>query len=143
MESVQGNKVKIQASVNANVEKVWKLWNAPEHITQWNSASPEWHTPKAENDLREGGQFTFRMEAKDGSYGFDFGGTYDKVIPNKAISYALEDGRRVDISFEDKGGGTEITEVFDAESENSVEMQRAGWQAILDNFKKYAESVDA
>ncbi len=111
-----------------------------EHIIHWNNASDDWHTPKAENDLREGGTFTSRMEAKDGSMGFDFGGTYTKVVLNKTIEYAMSDGRKVSIVFDSRGGHTHITETFDPESENSREMQQQGWQAIIDNFKKYAES---
>jgi uncharacterized protein YndB with AHSA1/START domain len=131
--------ITIAATVNAPVEVVWEYWTGPEHITQWNSASPEWHTPKAENDLRVGGKFLSRMEAKDGSFGFDFGGTYDEVIPNKLIAYTLGDGRKVKIAFTDEDEETKIVTVFEAENQNSIEMQKGGWQAILDNFKKYTE----
>ena len=106
---------------------------------QWNSASPDWHTPRAENDLRTGGKFSSRMEAKDGSFGFDFGGTYDEVRPHEYIAYTLGDGRRVSITFTSNGNETHISETFEAESMNPVEMQRNGWQAIMDNFRKYAE----
>ena len=132
--------ITIKANVNAPVDKVWKLWTTPSDIMQWNTASDDWHTPHAENDLRIGGQFLARMEAKDGSFGFDFGGTYEEVIPNQKIIYVLGDGRRVDVTFEGNGNQTKVTETFDPESENSIELQRNGWQAILDNFKKYAES---
>ena len=142
MEPTAKPRITIHTTVNAPVEKVWKLWNTPEHVTQWNTASPDWHTPKAENDLREGGNFSYRMEAKDGSFGFDFGGTYDVVKEAEQLAYTLEDGRRVEVSFVDNGGHTEVTEVFEAEAENSIELQRSGWQAILDNFKKYAESAN-
>ncbi len=132
--------ITVDVTVQAPVAKTWKYLTEPEHITQWNNASDDWHTPSATNDLREGGKFTCRMEAKDGSAGFDFGGTYSKVIPLKHIAYTMDDGRTVMVQFEDRGGETHITEAFDAESENPVEMQREGWQAILDNFKKYTES---
>jgi uncharacterized protein YndB with AHSA1/START domain len=131
--------ITIKANVNAPVEKVWKLWNTPSDITQWNAASDDWHTTRAENELWVGGKLSARMEAKDGSFGFDFGGIYDEVIPNKKLTYTLGDGRKVDVTFEGNGQQTNVIETFDAESENSIEMQRNGWQAILDNFKKYAE----
>ncbi|WP_323756555.1 SRPBCC family protein [Roseivirga sp.] len=132
-------KITINATVNAPIDKVWNFWGAPEHITQWCMASDDWHAPSAENDLRTGGKFSTRMEAKDGSFGFDFGGVYDEVIKHKLIVYTMEDGRMVKITFEEKEGVTEIIEIFDVESENPVEMQRDGWQAILNNFKSYAE----
>ena len=132
--------IAIETTVVAPVEKVWKLWTAPEHIKKWNNANEEWHTPKAENDLRVGGRFVARMEAKDGSMGFDFGGTYDEVKPRELISYTLDDGRKVAITFSSEENATRITETFEAENANPIEMQRVGWQAILDNFKRYAES---
>lgn len=134
------NTITIETNVNAPVEKVWEFWSSPEHITKWNTASDDWHTPHAENDLRAGGKFSARMEAKDGSFGFDFGGVYDEVKTNELISYTLGDGRKVSITFTDEGTSTKITESFEAETQNSVEMQRGGWQAILDNFKKYTEA---
>lgn len=130
----------IEAIVNAPVEKVFDFWTKPEHIVNWSSASDDWHTPTAENDLRKGGKFSSRMEAKDGSMGFDFGGVYDEVIQNKYIEYTLGDGRKVKINFNPKGDNTEITESFEAEKTNPLEMQKSGWQAILNNFKKYAEA---
>lgn len=133
-------KITIEATVKAPVEKVWKLWSNPEDIKQWNSASDDWHTPKAENDLRKGGSFSSRMEAKDGSFGFDFGGVYSEVITHKLIAYTMGDGRKVEVAFTGNGSETKILETFEAESENPVDMQRTGWQAILDNFKKYAEA---
>ncbi|KYG72169.1 uncharacterized protein YndB with AHSA1/START domain [Roseivirga ehrenbergii] len=133
-------KITIKATVNAPIAKVWNFWGAPEHITQWCQASDDWHAPSAENDLRTGGKFTTRMEAKDGSFGFDFGGIYGEVIEHQLIAYTMEDGRTVKITFEEKEGVTEIIETFDPESENPVEMQRDGWQAILDNFKAYTET---
>lgn len=132
--------ITVATTVNAPVEKVWKLWSEPSHITQWCTATDEWHTPNATNDLRTGGQFNTRMEAKDGSMGFDFGGTYSDVTLHKHIAYEMDDGRKVDITFESNGDTTTVTESFDAENENPVEMQKGGWQAILDNFKKYVES---
>lgn len=132
--------VTIEATVNAPVDKIWKYWTDPNHITKWNAASDDWHSPRAENDVRVGGRFTIRMEAKDGSFGFDFEGTYDKVVPNKQITYTLGDGRNVDTTFTPEGRTTRIVTQFDAESENPVAMQRDGWQAILNNFKKYTEA---
>lgn len=139
METSQPTKVTVQAVIQAPVEKVWTYWTAPEHITKWNQASDEWHAPRAENDLREGGKFLTRMEAKDGSMGFDFTGTYDIVNQHEQISYTMEDGRKVDITFIDQGNATQVVETFDAESTHSVEQQQAGWQAIMDNFKTYTE----
>lgn len=133
-------KITVETSVKAPIEKVWNVWTTPEHIMQWNNASPDWHTPKAENDLRKGGKFVSRMEAKDGSFGFEFWGIYDEVDHLALISYTMGDGRKAEVSFSAEGNQTKITETFEAESENPIEMQKAGWQAILDNFKKYAES---
>jgi uncharacterized protein YndB with AHSA1/START domain len=133
-------KITIKTSIQAPVEKVWECWTDPKHIIQWNSASEDWHTPKAENDLRVGGRFSSRMEAKDGSTGFDFGGTYDIIRPNELISYTLDDDRKVTVAFSSKGKETKINETFEAENENPIDMQRIGWQAILDNFKTYTES---
>jgi len=133
--------VTIEAIVDAPLEKVWDFWSAPKHIMQWNSASPDWHTPRAENDLRKGGSFSSRMEAKDGSFGFDFGGVYDEVIDNQLIEYTMGDGRKVSVHFTKmEDGSTHVMESFEAESQNPVDMQRQGWQSILDNFKKYVES---
>lgn len=139
METNNKAKVTVQAVIQAPVEKVWTYWTEPVHITKWNQASEVWHAPKAENDLRIGGTFVTRMEAKDGSMGFDFGGTYDVVKQHEAIGYTMEDGRRVDIAFVDKGSETEVIETFDLESTHSAEMQQAGWQAIMDHFKAYTE----
>jgi uncharacterized protein YndB with AHSA1/START domain len=132
--------ITVETIVNAPVEKVWNYWNAPEHITKWCQASDDWHAPFAENDARTGGKFKTRMEAKDGSMGFDFGGVYSNVEPNKVIEYAMDDGRKVKVEFADQAGRTKVTETFDPESTNPVEMQRGGWQAILDNFRKYTEA---
>lgn len=140
MEASSPVKITVRETINATPEKVWEFWTKPEHITQWNSASDEWHTPMAENDLRAGGQFKSRMEAKDGSMGFDFGGVYDEVVPHQLITYTIGDGRKVRVTFANNGMETEVEETFDAENQNPAEMQQAGWQAILNNFKKYAES---
>ena len=128
-------------TINAPIEMVWDFWTTPTHITQWNNASDDWHTPHAENDLQVGGKFLSRMEAKDGSFGFNFIGTYDEVEENKAIVYTLEDGRKVKVNFVDERNVTKVIESFEAEDENSVELQQGGWQAILDNFKKYVEKT--
>ncbi|QQR55504.1 SRPBCC family protein [Candidatus Peregrinibacteria bacterium] len=132
--------ITIQATVNAPVEKVWDMWTQPEHITKWNAASDDWHTPSATNDLRVGGKFTSRMEAKDGSMGFDFWGIYDEVKPNELLASTMGDGRSLKVSFTAKEGQTEVVETFEAESENSENMQKDGWQSILNNFKNYVES---
>ena len=132
--------ITVEATVQAPVEKVWQYWTGPEHITKWNNASDDWHTTKAENDLRAGGKFSSRMEAKDGSMGFDFWGIYDDVKPNELITNTMGDGRKMSVHFKGEGDATKVTETFEAEDEHSIEMQRGGWQAILDNFKKYTES---
>lgn len=131
--------VTIQTTVNCPVEEVWEKWTSPEYVTRWNAASDDWHTPRAENDLKVGGKFTYRMEAKDGSFGFDFWGTYTAIIPHELIEITLGDERKVKIVFLVEKNATKIIESFEAEEENSVELQRNGWQAILDNFKKVVE----
>ena len=140
METVKKEKITVEASVNAPLEKVWDYWTGPEHITNWYNASDDWHAPHAENDPRTGGKFLTRMAAKDGSVSFDFIGVYDKVINHERISYTLEDGRKVEILFSGNGKESKVTETFEAESENTLELQKSGWQAILDNFKKYTEA---
>jgi uncharacterized protein YndB with AHSA1/START domain len=133
--------ISVQAIINAPIEQVWKLYTEPEHIVQWNNASNDWHTPRAENDLKVGGKFLYRMEAKDGSSGFDFEGTYEQVKTNELIVYSLTDGRKVEVIFtKDDDARTKIATNFEAESTNSIEMQCDGWQAILNNFKKYVET---
>lgn len=132
--------ITVENTINAPVEKVWEYWTKPEHITQWNNASDDWHTPWVKADLREGGSFVARMEAKDGSMGFDFGGVYDVLRPNEYIEYTIGDGRKVKINFSAQGNMTKVVESFEAENTNPLEMQRGGWQAILDNFKKYTET---
>lgn len=133
-------RVTVETSVKASIEKAWKYWSEPEHIMNWNNASDDWHTPKAENDLRTGGKFSSRMEARDGSQGFDFEGVYDNVETNKLIEYSLGDGRKVKIIFSADGDHTRIIETFEVENTHSIQMQKTGWQAILDNFKKYIET---
>jgi uncharacterized protein YndB with AHSA1/START domain len=140
MEQQEKTQITVETTVNSPVEGLWLLWSQPEHITKWNQASDDWHTPYAENDLRTGGNFKSTMAAKDGSFSFDFGGVYSNVVENSLIEYEMADGRTVKVNFIDQDGKTKIVETFDAEGSNSVDMQRAGWQAILDNFKKYAES---
>jgi uncharacterized protein YndB with AHSA1/START domain len=142
MATAQKAIITVQATINAPVEKVWKLWTDPEHIVKWNNASDDWHTPRAENDLRAGGRFLSRMEARDGSSGFDFAGKYTTVEHYRQIEYVLDDGRNVQVIFIPRGNVTTVTEAFEAEQTNTEEMQEAGWQAILDNFKKYAEASE-
>lgn len=133
-------KITVETTIDAPIEKAWKLWSEPDHIKHWAFASSDWHAPKVENDLRIGGKFLTTMAAKDGSFGFDFTGTYTEVKEHETIAYAMDDGRKVSIAFSARDGKTQVVESFDPESEHPEEMQRGGWQSILDNFKKYAES---
>lgn len=133
--------ITVETSINASLEKVWACWNEPEHITKWAFASDDWSAPHAENDVRTGGTFMTRMEAKDKSAGFDFGGTYTAVKEHELIEYDMDDGRHVKIQFTELPDSVHIMETFDPENENSEDMQRAGWQSILENFKKYVESL--
>lgn len=142
MKTLEKTFITVNTSINAPLEKVWNCWTQPEHITQWNFASYDWHCPWAKNDVRENGKFVWRMEAKDGSFGFDYSGEYKMIKPNKRIEKMLDDGRLVKISFEVKENETLVTEVFEAESMNPVEMQRDGWQAILNNFRKHVEELE-
>ncbi|PQJ10811.1 polyketide cyclase [Flavipsychrobacter stenotrophus] len=130
----KGIMITVEATINAPVAKVWEYWTAPEHITQWCAASDDWHAPKATNDVRVGGDFSTTMAAKDGSFSFDFGGTYTEVKNNEVIGYTMGDGRVARILFKDNGNTTDIVETFEAETQNPVEMQQGGWQAILNNF---------
>lgn len=139
METGKKATITVETTVHAPVEKVWEYWTEPRHITKWSNASDDWHSPNAENDLRVGGRFLTRMEAKDGSSGFDFSGVYDEVRKNEFISYTLGDGRKVEITFISQENDTKVIETFEAENTHSIEMQEAGWQAILENFKKYSE----
>jgi len=140
MEATNLSPITVSTTVQAPVAKVWQIWTSPRHITQWCVTTDTWHTPRAENDLRPGGKFLSRMEAKDGSMGFDLEGVYDAVIENELITYALADGRQVKVVFTADGDQTTITETFDPESMNPVDMQQAGWQSILNNFKRYTEA---
>ncbi len=132
-------KIQIEAVISASLSKVWSRWTTPEHITKWNFAVPEWCCPKATNDLKPGGKYFARMEARDGSFGFDFEAIYDEVIEQKKLVYSLADGRKVSTSFEQTGDATKVTTIFDAENQNPIEMQKSGWQSILNNFKIYTE----
>lgn len=132
-------RITVQATINANTKKVWDYYTRPEHITKWNFASDDWQCPSATNDMRVGGKYSSRMEAKDGSWGFDFEAIYDEVVAHEKFTYTMTDGRKASTRFENQGNTTNVINAFDAESENPVDMQRDGWQAILDNFKKYVE----
>lgn len=134
-------KISVQVTVKAAIEKVWKVWTTPADIINWNTASDDWCTTKAENDLKVGGKFSYRMEAKDGSFGFDFGGTYDVIKKNELIAYTMDDGRTSVIRFESKDNETNIIQTFEAETENTIELQQFGWQAIMNNFKNYTENL--
>ena len=131
--------ITVENVVNAPADKVWEMWTAPRHIVKWYYASDDWEAPHAENDVREGGKFKIVMRAKDKSAGFDFTGKYTNVIIHKIIEYMMDDGRKATIHFQSSDGKTKLTETFEMEHTNSEELQRSGWQAILDNFKKYAE----
>lgn len=141
MNDAQKPVITIYVKLQASIENVWKCFTEPEHIRKWNNASEDWHTPYAENDLRVGGRFLSRMEAKDGSFGFDFGGVYDDVKQYEKIAYTLGDGRKVTVTFRSSGSETEVIESFEAESTHSQEQQRMGWQSILDNYAKYTEGI--
>ena len=132
-------KITVQTVVQAPLQRVWDAWNNPEDIQRWNAASDDWHTPRSSVDLREGGKFSARMEAKDGSMGFDFEGTYTRIVPGQLIEYRIGDGREVCIEFREAQGRVHLRETFDAESQNPPEMQRGGWQSILDSFARYVE----
>lgn len=132
--------ITIQTVIYSPLEKVWNFWVNPSHITKWAFASDDWEAPYAENNLEVGGTFKTTMAAKDGSHSFDFAGIYSNVQVNKLIEYDMEDGRHVEIVFETVTEGTKVIQTFDPETKNSRELQKNGWQAILDNFKKYAET---
>lgn len=135
-------KITVETLVQASLGQVWDAWNNPEDITRWNSAQDDWHTTRSAVDLREGGKFSARMEARDGSAGFDFEGTYTRVVPHETIEFRMSDGREVKVEFARRADGVLVKETFDAETENSPELQRSGWQAILDNFGRYVEAKD-
>lgn len=134
-------KISVQTVVEAPLKAVWSSWNDPEEIRRWNTAQEDWHTTRSEVDLREGGRFLSRMEAKDGSVGFDFEGTYTRVVPERLIEYRMSDGRQVSVEFSEGADGVTVKETFDAEDENSPELQRQGWQAILENFARHVEAT--
>jgi uncharacterized protein YndB with AHSA1/START domain len=140
MKSNEKTNITVVAKIDAPVDMVWKYWTTPEDIVRWNNASEDWFTPRAENDLRTGGKFLSRMEARDGSSGFDFWGTYTDIKTCELIEYTLGDERKVKITFSAIDNKTEIVETFEAENTYTVDQQRIGWQSILNNFKKYAES---
>lgn len=133
------NKITVTATVNADAKKVWDYYTNPEHITKWNFADPSWQCPSASNDMRVGGKYSARMEAKDGSFGFEFEATYDEVVDGKKFTYIMPDGRQASVSFNENGNQTEVEVTFDPEGQNPLEMQKNGWQAILNNFKNYTE----
>lgn len=132
-------KITVDTLANTDLATAWTAYNTPADITRWNQASPDWHSPRSEVDLREGGRFTTRMEAKDGSAGFDFGGVYTKVVPNETVAYRMDDGREATVRFAEEPEGVRIRVEFDAEGTHSIEQQRDGWQAILDSFGRYVE----
>ncbi len=134
--------ITVETTVNAPVETVWAAWTEPEHIVKWNAASDDWHTPSAQNDLRVGGKFRCRMEAKDKSMGFDFEGEYTEIIPHQKIAYSMGDDRNVVVEFVAESSSTTVRETFTAEPTHSLEDQRAGWQSILENFRRHAESLN-
>lgn len=133
--------ITVEVLVNVPAERAWELFTQPQHIIQWNAASPDWHTPSATNDLRVGGVFVSRMEARDGSMGFDFTGTYTAVEVGKSYTYEIADGRPVHVQFSSEDGGTRIRQVFRAEGVHDPELQRAGWQSIMDNFARYVKRI--
>lgn len=132
--------ITVSALIDAPLEKVWNCWNTPEHVQQWNQASPDWHCPKATNDLRVGGEFHYTMAARDGSMEFDFSGVYTEIEQYRSIAYTMADGRKVSVQFSQEGNQVKLSERFDAENENPIEMQEMGWQAILNAFKHHTES---
>lgn len=141
MERGNVNAITVYTEVRAPLEKVWECWTEPRHIVKWNQASDDWHSPYAENDLGVSGKFLYRMEARDGSEGFDFAGVYDEVKPKEVISYTMEDAREVRITFSEEKGKVRVVETFDPEPVNPFDLQQQGWQAILDSFKNYVESL--
>jgi uncharacterized protein YndB with AHSA1/START domain len=136
-----GKEITVSSEIKSNLQTVWNAWTSPEHIVHWNFAADSWHAPAAVNDLQIGGKFSYRMEAKDGSEGFDFSGVYSEIIEHEVIAYTMDDGRTARVIFEALGESTVVTEVFEPETMNAHELQQAGWQMILDNFKRHAESL--
>ena len=136
-----GKEITVSTVVHGSIKSVWELWTSPEHIVHWNFADDTWHAPAAVNDLQVGGKFSYRMEAKDGSEGFDFSGVYSEIIEPEVIAYTMDDGRTARVTFEALGESTVVSEVFEPETMNAHELQQEGWQMILDNFKRHAESI--
>ena len=132
-------KIEIESKINAKLDQVWEYWTKPEHITKWNKASEDWLCPNAENDLKDGGKFKYRMESEDGKVGFDFAGTYKEVKEKEKLTYELEDGRNAEVTFSEEDGNVMIKETLDTEDENPVDQQEQGWKSILESFKAYAE----
>lgn len=141
MKTSEKTTISISAAIHANAEKVWQNWTDTHAIISWNSASPEWHTTKADHDLQPGGKFSYRMEAKDGSFGFDFSGIFDVVKPNEYLETTLGDGRKVKTTLTSNGNETQLSQTFEAEETHSIDQQRDGWQNILNNFKSYVENL--
>lgn len=138
----ENEKIEVKETIDKNLDQVWEYWTKPEHITKWNRATEDWLCPTAENDLKEGGKFIYRMETQDEKVGFDFAGEYKEVKEKEKLVYQLEDGRNATVIFTEEDGKTTISETLDTEDENPVDQQKEGWQAILGSFKKYAESQD-
>jgi uncharacterized protein YndB with AHSA1/START domain len=141
MADTQKTMITVEATVDAPIEKAWEVFTTPKHVMAWNQASPDWHCPKAENDLRVGGRFSYTMAAKDGSFSFDFMGTYTEVVEHSYIAYTMGDGRTAELTFTEEGDRTLVVETFEPETENTHELQRGGWQAILDSYATYAGGV--
>jgi len=135
------NQIEVKTLVKAPLNMVWNCWTDPKHIVKWNHASEDWHTTKAESNLVDGGIFSYRMEAKDGSFGFDFEGVFTHVVTEKLIAINLGDNRKMQVQFEPQDQFTLVKELFEPEKENPIAMQKTGWLAILDNFKTYVESL--
>lgn len=142
MTEITKTRITVETKIKAPIEKAWRLWTDPNHIIRWNQASDDWHTTYAENDLKPGGRFLSRMESKDGVHGFDMTGQYTTVENNQRIEYTMDDDRKVEITFDSDGDHTIVKETFEADSSHSAELQQAGWQAIMDNFKKHVETAD-
>jgi uncharacterized protein YndB with AHSA1/START domain len=141
METIEKTTITVETAIKAPIKRVWFCFSEPKHIVLWNAASEDWHTRFAQNDLQAGRRFNWRMESKDGSHGFNFSGTYNMIEPFKCIDYTLDDGRKVHVSFEKKADETKVTETFEAEQFHSIELQKEGWQSILNNFRKYVEEL--
>jgi uncharacterized protein YndB with AHSA1/START domain len=138
---MEKTKITVEVVVDAALAKVWDCWTSPDHVTKWNAASDDWHTPRATNDVKVGGSFNYRMEARNKSAGFDYWGTYSLVSPREHLHFLLGDGRHVDVRFLPEGSGVRVVEEFETETTNSAALQRTGWQAILDNFKRHVEAA--